>query len=216
MRINLWGKLRNYNKNKIFIGFFVLVLITFSSFIFFGNFNLPFLAQSSEQSLQKIHLHLTGEEIPEKINNIERSDKTNDPILWFFLENSLLNYSESSNEITGLMLGRHLNNIKNSAQLGGGWTFSNSTESKLLAEEIIELSKEDTEIKSEDNFIFLVKKVGIPKFSETGKKIYDFSPKYIYDLKKYAKEHGKKGFIIIGNPEFCCANNQSIFVGFLN
>ena len=52
MRINLWGKLRNYNKNKIFTGLILLVLITFGSFIFFGSFNLPVLAQSSKESSQ--------------------------------------------------------------------------------------------------------------------------------------------------------------------
>lgn len=77
MRINLWGKLRNYNKNKIFIGFFVLVLITFGSFIFFGNFNLPVLAQKSQQSLQNPQsLNSTQSQIQSTELNPEQNQQT--------------------------------------------------------------------------------------------------------------------------------------------
>ena len=168
------------------------------------------------QNLQRINLRLSDKSQELKIHSYERNNPTEDQMLWFFLDNSFINPKDTSNEVTGLVLGRNLDAIRTSAQLGGGWNLSNNKISKFKAEELFELSKEDMAIKPEDNFMFLIKKVGIPAFSPKQLKPINFKPKYLYDLKEYAKKNNKKGFIIIGNPEYCCANNQSIFVGFLN
>jgi len=177
----------------------------------------------SNKKLQKIHLHLTKldelevdkPKVKKEINSIERDNSNEDPILWFFLEKSILNsskLSDNKNEMIGIVLGRNLDYIKTSLKLSNRLKKSNNKESKDLAEEVIELSKIDLGIKTEDNFIFFIKKAGISVFDD----INTFNPKYIYDLKEYSRTRNKKGFVIIGDPKFCCANNQSIFVGFIN
>lgn len=83
---------------------------------------------------QRINLHLNNSQDEKKIiSGMERSDNTEDPLLYLFIDNSVLG-SMNNEYMTAILLGRNLGEIKNYWKIAVGKTFTNISNSTGKAE----------------------------------------------------------------------------------